>query len=484
MKAKRFLDLAAASRSLLFAWATRALVVLGLLLLPMLLGPGAEFTSGSFAYAEKPPGVGGGKPDPSPGSGGKGPPDQPPGGGGGKPDKPGRGSGDIYSELVIAYRTEDGLPIFVGVPEGFEEEEEVEALALPGGYVACVQPIMDATPTQPLDAEGLAFLNAYAVESLDLSTGSGDPVTYDFLSNSFSGGALTNPADGREVLPIPLGGLGWLGEECDVATNVGDTPDGYDPPTDYNLYIEEVHFGRMNSGRSPPRVLDAQLVEAYVTMTTTGHIIGWDHAGRITVDDPLTDPYPDKTIDSPLQNLAIYRELLTYGMLQHGVQLPEDWGDMPAGFLDWAAAALGASAEKDNYWVDGPINLDLVVYFNRIIGIPGPSSAYAIPGDGAIGAIDENYFDYSDYVYNRFAKYPGCAVYQIIGGRVEKDYIKYAVFDGDVTRSNIFGFATAADDSRRVIAYRHDTDHGIVVMAIDKAGDDVVCDTAVPWEYE
>jgi hypothetical protein len=28
MKAKRFLDLAAASRSLLFAWATRALVVL------------------------------------------------------------------------------------------------------------------------------------------------------------------------------------------------------------------------------------------------------------------------------------------------------------------------------------------------------------------------------------------------------------------------------------------------------------------------
>ncbi len=142
MKANRFLDLAAASRSLLFAGATRALIILGLLLLPFVVGPGVDFTSGSFAYAEKPDGVGGGKPDPSPGSGGQGKPDEPPGGGGGKPDKPGRGSGDIYSELVIAYRTEDGLPIYVGVPEGFEEEEEAEALVLPSGYVACVQPIM------------------------------------------------------------------------------------------------------------------------------------------------------------------------------------------------------------------------------------------------------------------------------------------------------------------------------------------------------
>lgn len=472
MKVNHFLDLASASRSLLFAWATRALVVLGLLLLPFMVGPGVDFTSGSFAYAEKPPGVGGGKPDPSPGSGGKGPPDQPPGGGGGKPDKPGRGSGDIYSELVIAYRTEDGLPIFVGVPEGFEEEGEAEALTLPSGYVACVQPIMEAVaPTED------GFLDDYAADALDLSSAAEPP--YAPVGNP-----LTNPADGREVSPVPLGGLGWLGEECDVATNVGATPDGYDPPKDYNLDVEEVHFGRMNSGRSPPRVLDSQLVEAYVTMTTTGHIIGWDHAGRITVDDPLTDPYPDKTIDSPLQNLAIYRELLTYGMLQHGVQLPEDWGDMPAGFLDWAAAALGASAEKDNYWVDGPINLDLVVYFNRIIGIPGPSSAYAIPGDGAIGAIDENYFDYSEYEYTRSDKYPGCAVYQVLGGRVEKDYIMHKVFDDVdvIERENIFGFATAADDSRRVIAFRHDIDKGFVVLAIDKAGDaSVVCDVEVPW---
>src|SRR5210317_182881 len=143
MKANRLFYLAAASRSLFFAWATRAFIILGLLLLPLIVGPGVDFTSGSFAYAEKPPGVGGGKPNPPPGSGGKGPPDQPPGGGGGKPDKPGRGDGDIYSDLVAKYRTVDGLPIYVGVPEGFEEDEEAEALVLPSGYVACVQPIID-----------------------------------------------------------------------------------------------------------------------------------------------------------------------------------------------------------------------------------------------------------------------------------------------------------------------------------------------------
>ena len=478
MKAKRFLDLAAASRSLLFAWATRALVVLGLLLLPFMVGPGVDFTSGSFAYAEKPPGVGGGKPDPSPGSGGQGKPDEPPGGGGGKPDKPGRGSGDIYSELVIAYRTEEGLPIYVGVPEGFEEDEEVEALALPGGYVACVQPIMDKVEASEGD-----FLDEYAAAALDLSSALTSP--YDPLGNP-----LINPADGREVSPVPLGGLGWLGEECDVATT-GDTPEDYDPPEDYNLYVEEVHFGRMNSGRSPTKVLDSQLAEAYVTLTTQGDNINIDrdHAGRITVDDPATPETPDKTIDSPLQNLAIYRELLAHGglQLQFGVSLPWNWDGMDAGFLDYAAAALGASAEKDDYWVDGPINLDLVVYFNRILGSPGPSLD-AIQGDGAIGADGEYYFDYSydntGFSYTRSAKYPGCAWgYEIVGSSLEpfNEPIMSLVFGTlaepngvDFSGDNIFAFATAADDSRRVIAFAHDVED-YIVEGIDKAGDDDGC---------
>ncbi len=59
--------------------------------------------------------------------------------------------------------------------------------------------------------------------------------------------------------------------------------------------------------------------------------------------------------------------------------------------------------------MDGPINLDLVVYFNRILGIPGPHRSDAIEGDGAIGADGEYYFDYSGFSYTRSDKYPGCA---------------------------------------------------------------------------
>jgi hypothetical protein len=318
----------------------------------------------------------------------------------------------------------------------------------------------------------------YADAALDLSSAEAPP--YDSLEIP-----LTNPADGRMVSPVPLGGLGWLGEECDVATNLGDTPEDYNPPEDYNLFVEEVHFGRMNSGRSPTKVLDDQLAEAYVTLRSGD--IDRDHAGRITVDDPFTSEFPDKTIDSPLQNLAMYTELLAHRglILQFGVSLPSDWDGMAAGYLDWAAAALGASAEKDDYWVDGPINLDLVVYFNRILGLPAPSSPDAIPGDGAIGAVDEYYFDYSDYSYTRSAKYPGCAKgYDItvdppvrfnspimsLVFSTESDPDEVVDFSGD----NIFAFATAADDSRRVIAFAHDVED-YIVEGIDKAGDSCVC---------
>jgi hypothetical protein len=215
------------------------------------------------------------------------------------------------------------------------------------------------------------------------------------------------------------------------------------------------------------------------------------------VDDPATlEVTPDKTIDSPLQNLAIYRELLAHGalQLQFNVSLPSGWDEMTAGFLDYAAAAVGASAEKDDYWIDGPINLDLVVYFNRILGIPGPSSPYAIPGNGAIGAVDEYYFDYSDFSYTRSAKYPGCAWgWKVVGEYPNQtlepfnETIMSLVFSTEdfpegedfLGGNNIFAFATAADDSRRLIAFAHD-DTDYIVWGIDKAGDDSECSTPLP----
>ena len=56
----------------------------------------------------------------------------------------------------------------------------------------------------------------------------------------------------------------------------------------------------------------------------------------------------------------------------------------------------------------------------------------------------------------------------------------YVVFGGETfSADNVFGFATAADDGRRVIAFEHDTTN-YVVTKIDKAGMTEVCDEIGP----
>ena len=463
MKVNHFLDLAAASGSLLFTWATRALVVLGLLLLPFMVGPGVDFTSGSFVYAEKPPGVGGGKPDPSPGSGGQGKPDEPPGGGGGKPDKPGRGSGDLYSDLVAKYRTVDGLPIYVAVPAGFEEEVVEVAAEEPGGDpVACEQPIAASEIT------GDPFLDNYTAGEV--------PAAYDLYVDDWLSNPLTNEADGKSVSPIPLGGAGYVGEECDVAVSSAINGD----ITDYTGLLQEVQFGRMNSGRSPAKVLDQQLAEVYAALRNPTAELGVDHVGRITVNGA--------EIDSPLQSLAIFRELMVDGFLS-GVTLPviSSWSDDPT--FDFAAAALGGAAEKGDYMVDGPVSLDLVMYFNRILDIPNDSNLAKLEGDGIEGADGEWYLDFSGYSYDRSLKYPGCArgyYYNPADPEIPLvpfgEYIMSMVFGVNFTGTNVHGFAVAADDSRRVIAFRHEVEEGTVVMSIDNAGEDCLCTDTCPSE--
>lgn len=459
MKAKTMNALAMCFHSRMVAWFVKAGIAASVLLLPLLTPPWFELDHGSMAYAERPPGTGGGKPDIPPGGGGKGKPDDPPGGGGGKPDKPGRGSGDLYSDLVFVYRTEEGLPIYIGVPAGVEDVEEVDVRAtmtrlqgdfaaadLPGGYVACEQPIAEAgVPDQA------GMIAAYILS------------TAPNLSNP-----LFNPADGRDVTPVPLGGTGVAGEECDVL---------YDPDLAYDFreYTDEVSFGRMNVGRSPERVLRQQLTEVANLLKGPDVVIGWDHAGRISVNGVA--------IDSPLQSLAIHETLMEHGQIIGAPALPNlPWNDLapplpdpPMDDLDWldyAAAAIGGAADKGDYRVAGGINLDLIVYNNRILHIPNETLwADTLEGDGTEGALNELYIDYSGYTYKRSDKYPGC--FEGFGLGPDQGFLMDAVFAGqEFEASNIFGFATAADDSRRVISFGHDYLDG---ARFDQAGSDALC---------
>ena len=210
MKAKKFFDVAVSGSLSLLNGLTVVAISFSLMLFPFVVGPVTGIDPGSQVFA----GDGGGKPDNPGGGGGGGSGGKPddPGGGGGKPDNPGRGKGDLYSDLVVTYRDLDGLPYFVGVPEGDEEPEELitgparlakaAAAAVPAGYVACEQPLMvEDAPDGVIDA--------YALSTLLLDTSL--PLT----------NPLQNGADGKWYSPVPLGGTGWAGEECDLMA----TPD-------------------------------------------------------------------------------------------------------------------------------------------------------------------------------------------------------------------------------------------------------------------
>ncbi len=69
---------------------------------------------------------------------------------------------------------------------------------------------------------------------------------------------------------------------------------------------QEVDFGRISDVRSPDSVFEAQLEDA-VFKLATADCISMDPAGRLVTSTVAGDVVSTATIDSPLQNLAIYR---------------------------------------------------------------------------------------------------------------------------------------------------------------------------------
>ena len=239
------------------------------------------------------------------------------------------------------------------------------------------------------------------------------------------------------------------------------------PNPDYTSFPQEVHFGRLNVGRSPIDVLSQQLDD--VLSFLEGKDLGWDSAARLMANGA--------EVDAPLQSLALDRELLIRGDLGGSINLPElPWVDSNLVSLELAAAALGAAADKGLYYEPGMVTLDLVVFNNRILQIPSESIFDAIYGDGDIGVNKRPYYDFAMYAYDREAKYPGCAYGITIGNDTFQSTIMNLVFGNEpFSAENVLGFATAADDSRRVIAFEHDTSF-YIVLGIDKAGMTDVCE--------
>lgn len=229
------------------------------------------------------------------------------------------------------------------------------------------------------------------------------------------------------------------------------TPEG-DIVAGYEDLVVPVEFSRLSVSRSPDKVLDKSYNEA-ITALNSATAITTDASGRLV----LTVDGTTSTIDSPLENLALYQALLNNGYLpgfvpKDGVSL----GNLSAlvdksttqGDLLQAASFLAAASDKA-----GSINDDTVVYTDAILGITGAKPI--------VGTDGKSYYDFSTTTYDRSATYSGTVTYLKSNGDGTYSTVTApildAVFGGtNYTGTQLDAFTQAADDARAVIEFVHD----------------------------
>lgn len=366
-------------------------------------------------------------------------------GGGGKPGTgkpPGAGTmkGDLFGDMYVLLRDENGLPITTTV--GGEE------------YVQPVAFDAEGNPVYYIDADGDGVHDA--TETVVLIGPGGDYVDED-------GNPVT--VDENQLARLTL----ELDEEGSVAE-------------DNSYFPSEVELGRLNVGRSPESVTLHSLDEALYAIYQADTIL-LDPSGRFTL---VTDG-EEKTIDSPLENLALYISLINNGAIQvpeydeNGNPVVDDdgnpvyvtkevvdedgnviytmatdpTGDLSQADMDVAASLLAAASDKT-----GTITVDEVAYYNLILGV-----------NGEFTGIDGEYVDFSAFTYDRASAYDGVTaevlVQQADGSyTVEVVDVLDVVFGGEdgvfdpatenMVADNIDGFSAAADDAVQVLEFVHE----------------------------
>lgn len=219
-------------------------------------------------------------------------------------------------------------------------------------------------------------------------------------------------------------------------------------PIDATLPIE-VELGRLNVGRAPVKVLDRR-AEEVIAFLNDADEVSLDAAGRIVV----TIDGVAKTIDSPLENLAIYVALMTTGTIPGVDDLPGtalDFlvdGKFTAEDLMAARSFLAGASDKS-----GDLTPDEVAYINAFLNI----------NDVTTGDVTYSSVDYSGFTYDRQSAYGDVTttvlVRQSDGSWVPTEINVYdTIFGGqDYTGSgDLTAFTQAADDARAVVEFIHE----------------------------
>ena len=277
--------------------------------------------------------------------------------------------------------------------------------------------------------------------------------------------------------------IAFPSDTCDAAVGlVPIDPDTCAVAVGFETCTQEVDFGRINSARSPDTVFESQLADVVVSLATAD-CISLDPAGRLVASRVAGGVVSTSTIDSPLQNLAIFRQLMLTGFLGDAANPIA----LPAETLDTAARGLGVASDKA-----GEVNVDLVAYLNQIMGLSDPATTTILDPKicilvkeevmGVVQLVEKCFLDYGAYGYDRTANFEALPYPAYIPGPPDApvdgwfEYLAeidpqqipplFEIMQGPVldvvfgvdpgfTDGSIGGFAQAADDTRAVIDFMH-----------------------------
>ncbi|MHC0054786.1 hypothetical protein [Actibacterium sp. D379-3] len=219
-------------------------------------------------------------------------------------------------------------------------------------------------------------------------------------------------------------------------------------PIDESLVVE-VELGRLNVGRAPRSVL-INRGEEVISLLESATALSTDAAGRLV----LTVDGVEQTIDSPLENLAIYVALMQVGTIPGISDLPgTEFDFMVDGVytvedLIASASFLAAATDKT-----GEFSTDEIAYINAFLGV----------NTVTVGTVTYSEVDFADFSYDRSDVYEGVTaevlVQQPDGTWISTEVDVYdAVFGGvdAADAGSLEAYTLAADDARQVVDFLHE----------------------------
>jgi len=223
-------------------------------------------------------------------------------------------------------------------------------------------------------------------------------------------------------------------------------------PIDSSLTVE-VELGRLNIARAPEKVLDHSLVEALSKLSSATEVT-LDPSGRLVADGV--------TIDSPLENLALFEAIVSTPVVDGVITLTTtgtvDGKTVTYSFpisLDQAglvaAAAIAAASDKT-----GTLSTDEVMYIADFLGLGSQLSTFVSTWNYE---RDDVYTDDVKIWILEGVDTNGDGTFDIYLPKEVSiiDVVEFNTVPSIVDDDNgIDSFAQAADDSVQVLEYVHD----------------------------